>query len=105
MAKSKWAPKHIGGNLFIEAGDVREILAIIPPSDILNEETGELVHHCASFTLAGPKGGSFSFRLPDYYWLDIANDVEAGNLVVGDGIDAGGWAGGKFVKPRYYSAA
>lgn len=100
-----WIQKNIGGNLFIDAGDVREIKEIIPPVDAVDEETGEIVHHCAYFKLAGPKGGSFNFRLPDYYWEDIKADVEDGNLVPGDGLDAGGWVDKKFTKPRYYSKA
>ena len=97
-----WVQKNIGGNLFIEAGDIRKILEIVPPVDSVDSETGEVVHHCASFKLEGPKGGSFSLRLPDYYWEDIVADVESGNLVPGDGLDAGGWINRMFTRPRYY---
>ena len=98
-----WTRKNINVDIFVTEDDVREILDICPPQDVV-AESGEIVHRCAMFVIAGPKGGRLNLRLPDWYWDEISGVVASEELVPGDGLDKGGWLHGKFVRPRYYEA-
>lgn len=81
--------KYIGRDTFIEGEEPREILDIVEP-------TG---NSKAYFVIAGPKGGSFRLYLPDHFWNTIGDDI-----VVGDGINNGGWRKGTFIVPEFYEA-
>ena len=89
---ANWKPaNNIGiGDVYIEADDVREILDIIPPTKMV-DENGEERDRRAVIVVAGPKGGELRISLPTNYWNDIQSDVEAGLLVPGMGVDCIGW--------------
>lgn len=88
MAK-KYTKKTLSRNTFIAEGDIREVLAVMPPS-----ENGK-----AHLVVAGPKGGSFKLYLPDWYFDQFGEAINPG-----DGIDNGGWLDGKFVMPSFWEA-
>lgn len=78
------------GDVYIEADDVREVLAINPPTKVV-DENGEEHDRSATIVVAGPKGGELRISLPASYWRDIAADVAAGVIAVGCGVDTIGW--------------
>lgn len=80
--------KYIARDTFIPEGDIREIL------DIVQTDNGHM-----ALVIAGPKGGQFRLVLPDWFAGQYGQDI-----AIGDGIANGGWAGGKFVMPEFYSA-
>jgi hypothetical protein len=81
--------KYINRDTYIECEDPREILGIVEPTK----------DNKAYLVIAGPKGGSFRLYLPDHFWQAIKRDI-----IVGDGINNGGWKDGNFIEPEFYEA-
>lgn len=91
MAKN-WKPaSNIGSvDVYIEADDIREILNIVPPTKVV-DENGEEHARSAQFVIAGPKGGELRISLPTQYWAELEADVMSGTLKPGMGVSAIGW--------------
>lgn len=91
MAKNWKRVEGIGsGDVYIEANDIREIVEIVPPTTVV-DENGEERPRAAVIVVKGPKGGSLRISLPKQYWDDIESDVESGSLTTGMGVDCIGW--------------
>jgi hypothetical protein len=80
--------KFISWDTYIPENDIREILGII------QTDNGHM-----ALVVAGPKGGWFNLVLPDWFAAQSGADIE-----IGDGVCNGGWVGGKFVVPEFYTA-
>lgn len=87
-----WVLKENVGtpNIYIDENDVREIVEVIPPREEPNRD-GELVMRKARIAIKGPKGGRLEIRLPEFYWLEIQPEVQAGAIKPGMGVDRIGW--------------
>lgn len=93
MAKKEWKRvEGIGnnGDIYIEADDIRAIVAITPPTVVV-DDNGEERKRQAVITVEGPKGGELRISLPKSYWDDIQADVASGTLKPGMGVDCIGW--------------
>ena len=91
MAKEWKRVQGIGnGDVYLEEGDTREIIDIVPPSQVV-DENGEVRERKAPFVVKGPKGGQLRISMPPQYWADIQNDVACGALHPGMGVDCLGW--------------
>ena len=91
MAKTWTRVNGIGdGDIYIERDDVREIIDIVAPTTVV-DENGEPHDRKAVIAVAGPKGGRLNISLPKQYWETIEADVATGALKPGMGVDQLGW--------------